>query len=192
MADPVTLVRVTHGEVTEQGDNWKVDRFKTMSDGSVEEGCHIISKECLEWRAAEYGIPQQDLNTLLDIVLAEPYMTDEDWATGPNLHTASSVAEARDAHLARVIAVKLRLRISTQSKDPNKVYAVIKAKKPGAKDEVITFLDIIRAGSPIEDETLDAKREMVKSSRRSVREENNKAKPTRRERFRREVEKRKE
>lgn len=89
---------------------------KTHEDGTVDEGIHIFPKDILEWRAAEYGINPSDVDTLLDIVIAEPYLTPEDWTSGPQLYDESvTVEQAREAHLARCARVKLLHRISTRA-----------------------------------------------------------------------------
>lgn len=156
---------VSHGVVTDRGSHWHVVRYKNMSDGTVQEGCHIIYKEAMEWRAAEFGIPASDLNTLLDIVLMEPYLTDAEIAQGPSLLNATTIAEAREAHLARIVSAKLRLRVSTQSKAERNILAIV----PGAngKQEVITFLDAVRAGSLMDDDAVSEKKKLVRKMRRS-------------------------
>lgn len=189
--DEPPVVRVSHGEATDKGEYWHIARTEELADGSFKEGCHLIAKDAMEWRAAEYGIPAEDLTTLLDVILMEPYLTPEEWAEGVALHVAGTVAEARAAHLARIVKCKLRLRVSTQSKTPDKVRAIIKATN-GGKDAVITFLDIVRAGSPMDEEILKDKRQMVRDYRRSLVQDAERQKPTRRERFRKEVDKRKE
>jgi hypothetical protein len=62
---------------------------------------HSFPLDALEWRAAEYGIDHTDTDQLLDIVLHEPYITDE-----TVVHTAASADAARVVHLERIAAVK--------------------------------------------------------------------------------------
>ncbi|MEV8033886.1 hypothetical protein [Streptomyces sp. NPDC086182] len=62
---------------------------------------HLFPLDTLEWRAAEYGIDHTDIDQLLDIVLHEPYITDE-----AVVHTAASAEAARIVHLERIAAVK--------------------------------------------------------------------------------------
>lgn len=70
-----------------------VDR--TDDDGVVTRMAHLIPKEAMEWRAAEYGIDPADTDTLLDIVLHEPHVqVDKEL----QLYTAPDVESAR-AHL---------------------------------------------------------------------------------------------
>jgi hypothetical protein len=111
-------MRVTHGTVEDDGQgHWIVSVTHTMDDGAEVYGRHVFPHDTLEWRAAEYGIDPADTATLLDIVLAEPYLTDEDYAGGFHLHDAPSIQHARADHLARCAKVKLRTRMSTRTKD---------------------------------------------------------------------------
>ncbi|MFJ8995610.1 hypothetical protein ACIRQH_35045 [Streptomyces sp. NPDC102279] len=105
---------------------WAVDMIKPDGTGHR----HIFPKVTLEFRAAEYGIDPTDVDTLLDIVLHEPYaphpddpLKGEDPAATAGLlspalvsrgtarkgdlipttlYTAPDVATAREAHLLRV------------------------------------------------------------------------------------------
>jgi hypothetical protein len=76
---------------------------------------HLLPLDAMEWRAAEYGIDPADTATLLDIVIAEPHLTREDWASGTKLHDAPDIDTARRDHLARCAVVKLRHRISIRA-----------------------------------------------------------------------------
>lgn len=107
-------MRVEFGEVTDDGlGHFVVAKTLTHDDGSVTNGTHVFPYDTLEWRAAEYGIT--DTSTLLDIVLAEPYLSEEDW-TGPRLHDADTIDDARSAHVSRCAKAKLRHRMSTRDK----------------------------------------------------------------------------
>lgn len=97
----------------EQRDNAiEVQRRMEFVDGSTMLGKHVFPTDTLEWRSAEYLIDPADLDTLLDIVIHEPFLGEPDQ---PNLllYDAATVQEARDYHLARINAVKAR------SKRPN-------------------------------------------------------------------------
>lgn len=89
---------------------------------------HTFPKDTLSWRAAEYGIDPADVDTLLDIVLHEPHVEHVEpgapqmaargfvgKATGVDtsltIMTADTVDDAREAHLARIAAVKERVTI---------------------------------------------------------------------------------
>lgn len=56
--------------------------------------------ETLEWRAAEYDIDATDVDTLLDVVLNEPFLDDT-----PDPYAADST-EGRAAHRARIADAK--------------------------------------------------------------------------------------
>lgn len=90
---------------------------------------HWFHKSTLEWRAAEYGL--DDVAEILDIILHEPLMDPEEerGATVESLlhpkpkaaraadnlpatlYTATSTAEAREAHRDRIKATKTKTRI---------------------------------------------------------------------------------
>lgn len=139
-------MRVAHGDVHDDGrGHWSVKVTHTLDDGSTEEGCHVMPHDVLEWRAAEYGIDPSDVDTLMDIVLAEPYLTEEEQSTGANLADAATVQEAREAHLARCAKAKLRHRMSTRGKDHK--------------------LNKIKQESPINPEAVQLKQELVEHAR---------------------------
>jgi hypothetical protein len=70
--------------------------------------------ETLAWRAAEYGIPREDINTLLDIMVLEGYITREWWHEGVNIWNAATVDEAKARYLAEIARLKWALRLSTR------------------------------------------------------------------------------
>lgn len=110
-------MRIEFGDVMDDGKgHFMVLKKITHDDGRVEDASHVFPYDTLEWRAAEYGIT--DTSTLLDIVLAEPHLSEEDWA-GPQLHDADTLEEARTAHISRCAKVKLRHRMSTRDKTKN-------------------------------------------------------------------------
>lgn len=101
---------------------------------------HRFPVDTLEWRAAEYGLdPVVDADTLVDIVITEPHM-DSPVDPALALHTAPTVAAAREHHLSRVLPVE---------------YA------DGVREE-------IRAHSVMAPEALDIKREYVAAARAST------------------------
>lgn len=106
-------MRITIDNVEQHDGRWHVAQTHTLDDGTASQHLHVFPVDTLEWRAAEYGIDPKDTATLLDIVLAEPHLTEQDWSTGHRLHSAPDIDTARRDHLARVAAVKLRHRIST-------------------------------------------------------------------------------
>jgi len=100
---------------------------------------HVFPKETLEWRSAEYGVAAADVDTLLDVVLHEPFLEEED---APTLFTALSTAQARDAHLARISKAKA-------------------ARAAIVLDGKNNPLDVIRDHPGISTEGVRAKREQV-------------------------------
>lgn len=146
-------MRISHNQVQEdQSGRWNVRLNKTLDDGTVEEGCHVMPTDIMEWRAAEYGIDPTDVDTLLDIVLAEPYLTAEDWAVGTRLIDAPDIATARADHIARCARAKLRHRMSTR---PSKA----------APDHP---LEVIRRNHRIDPDVIAVKAEYVSRMRLDV------------------------
>lgn len=148
---------------------WRVtylreDGFKHM---------HVFPKDTLEWRAAEYNIDPADVDTLLDIVLHEPFVDPQDTAVRAagklslavannkttrrgqleptNLFNAVSLGEARVAHLLRIEDVK-----------ENR----INIRLPKGDDP----LDEIRTKHQARPETWMEKKKMIAEGRRLLRE----------------------
>lgn len=140
-------MRVQFGDATEDGQgHWSVVVTRIEDDGIVTTGVHVFPTDTLEWRAAEYGIDPSDVDTLMDIILAEPYLTDQHWATGSQLHDADTIDQARADHIARCAAVKLAHRMSTRGK----------AAEP---------LRAVRERHEMHPEALEMKRELVRRGR---------------------------
>lgn len=114
-------------------------------------GVHMMPKMILDLRAAEYGIDPTDVDTLMSVVLHEPYMpVEEPTAEDPDpiapLMKAQSTTEAREAHLAKV----KNCRVQFDIKGSKGLDAIRKAHKPNP--------DLIRAHK----ETVDTHRWTVK------------------------------
>lgn len=124
---------------------WVVDGMQHHDDGSSIRLRHTFPQDTLEWRAAEYGIDPADTATLLDIVLAEPYLTPDDWAAGHRLHDAPDIPTARADHLARCARAKLRHRLATRT-----------AGHPCRR---------VAAESPLDLEAIELKRALVERAR---------------------------
>jgi hypothetical protein len=137
-------MRLKFGDAKDDGNgHWVVAMTRVHDDGSTEEGSHVFPKDALEWRAAEYGIDPADRDTLLDIILTEPHLSEEDRAVGPDLANADTVDEARAAHITRCAKVKLQYRMSTR----------------------LPALDRVRDESPMNPEALEIKRNVVHEGR---------------------------
>jgi hypothetical protein len=126
---------------------WRIALTITADDGTSTRLLHLLPLDAMEWRAAEYGIDPADTATLLDIVIAEPHLTREDWASGTTLHDAPDIDTARRDHLARCAVVKLRHRLSTRG-----------MTSPLAK---------VRLGSLMDRDTIAVKAEFVATVRES-------------------------
>lgn len=116
---------------------------------------HFFPSDTMEWRAAEYGLDLNDFETLLDIVLAEPYLDNPPERLGQpaELFSADTVEEARGIYLPRIQAAKNRngLRSRPSSvEDPRR---------------------IIREGSPMDPEVIAYKAEYVAEGIRKHKEE---------------------
>lgn len=115
MADKWTIDECT--VVSVQGSPcWQITMLKP--DGTRR--AHIMPDATLEWRAAEYGIDPADVDALLEVVLHEPFMTMVDDVEhgpryadgGPDLWTADNTTTAREAHLARVKACPVQIKVA--------------------------------------------------------------------------------
>jgi hypothetical protein len=102
----------------------RVTRTEEGSEPVVEEGIHAFPHDALEWRSAEYGIDPSDVDTLMDIILTEPYIASTDYEPGTTLYDAPSIEDARKAHLSRCAKVKLAHRMSTRGKNQPHVQRV--------------------------------------------------------------------
>jgi hypothetical protein len=87
-------------------DKFEVANRVTDDDGNTIMALHIFPPETLEWRSAEYGIDPEDTDTLLDIVLSEPYDNDE-----PPLWNVETRDEARAALADRLQARKQKMAV---------------------------------------------------------------------------------
>ena len=149
-------------EVQDWGDKWQVvyviDFIPEPGDADqgtwAEQGGHCFPKDIFEWRAAEYGIDPTDMDTLIDIVLSEPFLGDSDYLPGETLYDAPDIDTARNAHKSRCARGKLRGRITTRG-------------KIASKDGV---LHKVRTESLMDDAVLEVKREHVQKQRMSSRQ----------------------
>lgn len=101
---------------------------------------HVFPLDTLEWRIAEYGLDPADLDTVLDMVLAEPWLNDGVDQTHPqSLFNANTIGEARTFHLSRVQAWK------AQHGDPAKGTAKDKHDqgRKDIKNAIVVDLDVV-------------------------------------------------
>jgi hypothetical protein len=128
-------VKIEFGRAEDDGKgHWVVEVFKTHEDGRREEGVHIFPYDAMEWRAAEYNIDPNDRETLLDIILTEPYLETETADPQRTLFVAETVQDARAHHLERIAAAKLKHGISTKEK--NHPLAVVRDQSPIRPDVI--------------------------------------------------------
>lgn len=135
------------GEHPVRTDCWEVHIQR--DDGA--KGVHMMPKSTLDFRAAEYGVDPTDVDTLMTMILHEPYMVDEEpTAQNPTplapLLLADSTTSAREAHMARVKKCSAQFDV----KGSKGLDAIRKAHKPNP--------DLIRAHR----ETVDTHRWTIK------------------------------
>lgn len=135
----------------EKGDDTQHWRISMKFEDNALPTLFMLPYDAMEWRAAEYGIDPSDVDTLLDIVVTEPFMTADDWGTDSHLYGsngtfAESTDEARGHHISRAARVKLRHRMTTR----------------GAGH----VLNVVRQQSPMSEIALDLKREHVSRARK--------------------------
>ncbi|MFF0055688.1 hypothetical protein ACFYRI_14985 [Streptomyces microflavus] len=165
--DERTITEISEGLVGETP-TWQVQMTDVAGRGHV----HVFPQETLAWRAAEYGIDPTDTDTLLDIILHEPFLPDlstpEAAAADPaartglnvttlntkgakvepvQLHNAPTTKAARDAHLLRINNVKQDHHVQVPAgkgvKDPR---AAIRGKliDPGRVAELAGYVDAMK------------------------------------------------
>ena len=103
------------------GDMWAV---KYSVDTEGEEGrlgqlmgehttfVHYFPVERISILVAEYGLDERDMETVVDIVLAEPFLDPNDGE--PTLFSGESLSTIREAHHRRCARIKLSVRLSTR------------------------------------------------------------------------------
>lgn len=69
--------------------------------GETKKIAYIIPREALEWRIAEYGLADDDVDTVLDMVLFDPHVQ---VPKGSGLYETDTVEQARDVFLGLVRA----------------------------------------------------------------------------------------
>lgn len=88
----------------EPGKWWSVV-YRTEAGEHLAE--HRFPHETLHWRAAEYGLDPADAESLLEIVLHEPFIDTSH--TSPDFLYNTDQATARTAHLAKIKAASVRI-----------------------------------------------------------------------------------
>lgn len=98
-----------------------------IMDGQEKKINHFFPDEAILFRAAEYHISPKDIDTILDIILHENYITLDEIDPRTTVYGEAGVDETRQAHIGRCARVKLRHRTSTRS---NKSVLMKKAADP--------------------------------------------------------------
>jgi hypothetical protein len=62
-----------------------------------------------EWRIAEYGFDPTDVDSIMDVILSEPFL-----GNVQSVHLTETPAEARRIHLARCAEAKLLVKMSSR------------------------------------------------------------------------------
>lgn len=92
-------------------DHWRVFFEVPAPGGGTQIHCLAFHPVTLLWRAAEYGIDAEDVQTLLDVVLHEQHMVGHDH-TSPDFLYNTDQESARSALLDRVEQVRDRIQIT--------------------------------------------------------------------------------
>lgn len=88
---------------------------EVTDDTGIQRAAHMMPEETLEWRVAEYGIDPDDKDTLLQVVLYEPHLSDA--STHPrSLWNADSVDDARAFHVERINQRRGTGRLTTRNR----------------------------------------------------------------------------
>lgn len=139
--DMTTIVDVNLLSVERRGNIIEVQREMVFADGSAIKGKHAFPADTLEWRAAEYGIDPADLDTLLDIVIHEPFLPEPD-QPDLMLYDAPTIEDARNYHLGRIRAVQAKSKMGQRGgpdlvREKIKGMAVVNPEAVGLKREYV-------------------------------------------------------
>lgn len=108
---------ITEARKDEKLNRWEIRWEEHHDDGSIQPVGLVTPLDTMEWRAAEYNIPANDINTLIDVMICERYMGPEVVSNeDTGLFNAPDIETARVAYLAKVAEIKLKYRITTRTK----------------------------------------------------------------------------
>lgn len=129
-------------------------------DGVERRYAHVMPKDTIEWRAAEYGLdPDADLDTIQDIILHERF---SEIPPGRGLYDAPTVEDARAAILDVVAAARSRSQAARAGRLPA---AALKARDQTTGDARKAW----RALSVVDPEAIKLKQTMVARGREEQR-----------------------
>jgi hypothetical protein len=101
----------------EEQERIEVIKSIVRDDDVTELNLHSIHVEAIEWKAAELGLDSQDILTLIDVILYEPFLNPDD--TRDILVKAQEVKQELSP---KVKAAKLQLRAQLTSAGVDKKY----------------------------------------------------------------------
>lgn len=155
---------------------WQV--FAVREDGKNHVTCFPDS--ALEQRIAEYDLDPTDIDGVLDIIMhevhvEEPTETKQTFASKtdmpdenagiPAIYTAESVAEARDAMLARIADVKANKVIHTPHKVEQMAVGFALVRSTGPDDDP---LEVLRQNHGVTPEGVERRKAEVDQFRRGI------------------------
>jgi len=105
--------------------HWRI-QMQAEINGKLTSFSHCFPEEIFMFRAAEYGFDPTDIDTMMDVILAEPHTKID---PGTHLYELKDRDEAKRHHVTRCARKKLDMRLSTRS---NK--SVLKAKAANPDD----------------------------------------------------------
>lgn len=145
----------------------------TRDDGTDFMQLHVFYPETLEWRAAEYGIEPTDLDTLIDIVLTDPFDDEDD-----PLWQVETREEARDLMLAKVQARKERITPAQRRNGKSRADICREAGIPeeyavAAEEDPIEYL---KRAARVNPEVVEMLKEHVDKQREKLKDEQKKEK----------------
>lgn len=100
--------------------HWRI-QMEAEINGKLTRFSHCFPENIFVFRAAEYGFDPSDIDTMLDVVLAEPHTV---VAPGTHLYELQDRDEAKKVHMTRCAQKKFSMRLSTRS---NKSVLKVKA-----------------------------------------------------------------
>lgn len=158
-------IEVVDAQLTVEGAQrwWNLLLEVTPDGGQPYQWSHKFPEDIFEWRVAEYGFDPADRDTLLEVVLYEPYMDHPE--TGVPVdpekrhHTAATRQEAREHHLERLAQRKGKGRVRGRrgraqgvNAQPSPVAVASEADDP---------TDVIKREMPLSHPHIAVKREAV-------------------------------
>lgn len=164
-------IDVEYAELQLEGNTpwWNLHQLITPDDGREPYWwSHFFPHDIFEWRVAEYDFPADDMDTLLDVVLYEPYLADDYDMVPVN---APSIKAARIHHHNRIKAIKgpgrlrgvagLSTRTVPMAERPQQVPVLL-----SSTDE--DPLEVIKRESPMSEPHIEVKRQLIEYHRRSA------------------------